>query len=1027
VNPHKNKLDPQGEPVVIESAKKVSDMKTKRITGWRLWIFRGCLVILPLFLLCFLEVTLRLCGYGHPTAFFIRNGPKDSYRTNEKFGWRFFTEALARESVPAVLTTKQAGTIRIFVLGESAAQGFPDPAFSFGRILEVMLQDQYPGTRFEIINAAMTAINSHVVREIARECAEHEPDIFIIYTGNNEIVGPYGPGTVFRKWSPNLTMIKGSIWAKSLRIGQLLEAGMARVSAGDRAPTKWEGMAMFLNKTVTLDDPRLESVYGNFRQNLIDLCRTAHRAGAAVVLSTVAVNLKDCPPLASLHKANLPESDIKKWETLYREGTELEAANKNTEALEKYQMALQIDDRFAEMHFRMGRIFAAQGKLPEAQERFILARDLDALRFRADSRINATIREVATALKTEGVNLVDSEKFFFENGLPGKELFYEHVHLNFDGNYFLARQILNKVSEALPKLTRHHTEALSRQQCAEKLAFTALEESKMWEDMFKGVTSKPPFTFQFDHSARLEEETEHLKSLLEKAANPKVLRDAKGTYDAALARAPDDWQLHGGYANLAMKCGRPDVAAQHRKMIVDLFPWDAREHNDLGMALADENKTEEAIAQYQEAIRLKPNFPEAINNLGNAMAKQGKPEEALTYFREAIRRNPDYPNAHFNMAVTLAGQSRNEEAITAYREALRLNPDYLEAHHNMGNALLNLGFAEEAIAHYNEALRIMPQNPKARINLAVAFTRQGRNEKAIAQYKEILLLSPNSPEAHNNLGNALLKQGRADEAVAQFQEAIRLLPAYPDAHMNLGKALQQSGKLSEAIAHFAELLQVIPAVPENASVRAEFIQALASVRGTQESIEKLEQTLRMNPEDAEAHNILGNLYRQSGRTADAIEHFEVSLKLKPKNAAARFDLGITFQQAGRLNEAIRNYSEALKINPDHILSLNRLAWLFSTNPEQSLRDAAKAVTLAEHACLITARKEVKPLDTLAAAYAEAGQFTDAISTAEKGLALAKAAKEQTMADEIQARLTLYRAGKPYREAARPEAPAASEH
>ena len=115
-----------------------------------------------------------------------------------------------------------AGTVRIFILGGSAAMGTPDPSFNFGQILGVMLRQQYPGVQFEVVNAAMTAINSHVTVEIARDCAAREPDLFVVYLGNNEVIGPYGPGTVFQRWSPSLSMIRASLWVKSTRLGQLL-------------------------------------------------------------------------------------------------------------------------------------------------------------------------------------------------------------------------------------------------------------------------------------------------------------------------------------------------------------------------------------------------------------------------------------------------------------------------------------------------------------------------------------------------------------------------------------------------------------------------------------------------------------------------------------------------------------------------------------------------------------------------------------------------------------------------------------
>src|SRR5207249_5491162 len=129
-------------------------------------------------------------------------------------------------------------------VGESAAQGFPDPSTSFARVLEVMLRDRYPDTHFEVVNTAVTAINSHVILPIARECAGFQPDLFVAYIGNNEVVGPFGAANVLGSHSPNLRLIRSNVALKATRTGQLLGNIVRRGSAHD-APQFWGGMEMF--------------------------------------------------------------------------------------------------------------------------------------------------------------------------------------------------------------------------------------------------------------------------------------------------------------------------------------------------------------------------------------------------------------------------------------------------------------------------------------------------------------------------------------------------------------------------------------------------------------------------------------------------------------------------------------------------------------------------------------------------------------------------------------------------------------
>jgi len=232
--------------------------KRRRITGWRKWLLRLLLAtVIPALFFILLEVGLRVFGFGYPTGFFVKMEGRDAYTTNRYFGCRFFPPKIAR--VPAVCemaSEKPEDTCRIFVLGGSAAQGIPDKAFGFSRMLAAMLRERYPGTKFEVINAAMTAINSHVALPIARDCAAHRPDLFVVYMGNNEVVGPYGSGTVFGDFSGQLSLIRADISLKSTRTGQLI----AGIFGQHEGAAKWRGMQMFLEQRVRAGDPRMESV-----------------------------------------------------------------------------------------------------------------------------------------------------------------------------------------------------------------------------------------------------------------------------------------------------------------------------------------------------------------------------------------------------------------------------------------------------------------------------------------------------------------------------------------------------------------------------------------------------------------------------------------------------------------------------------------------------------------------------------------------------------------------------------------------
>jgi len=178
---HRDAGDPRGIRVARAGLPPAS---SARRLGFRL----AAAIVVPLFLLVAAELALRLAGYGHPTSFFVplRIAGQDMLVENEQFGLQFFPPAIARSPSPVVMTAKKApGTIRLFVLGESAALGDPKAAYGFSRYLKVLLEERFPGAHFEVVNVAMTAINSHIILPIARECARHDGDLWLIYAGNN--------------------------------------------------------------------------------------------------------------------------------------------------------------------------------------------------------------------------------------------------------------------------------------------------------------------------------------------------------------------------------------------------------------------------------------------------------------------------------------------------------------------------------------------------------------------------------------------------------------------------------------------------------------------------------------------------------------------------------------------------------------------------------------------------------------------------------------------------------------------------
>ena len=380
-------------------------------------------ILVPAFFLMAAEGILRLADYGYSTSLYLPVEQLEAYGANTRFGWRFFPRKISRLPVPQNFQlTKPERTCRIFTLGASAAMGVPNSAFSFSRSLEVMLRSRYPGVQFEFVNTSLTAINSHVVLPIARECAGYEPDVFLVYLGNNEVVGPYGIGGSTTGVAGNLAVVRAGIALRTTRLGQLGQQLAQRKRTDNSNSEQWRGMQMYARQMVRSDATELEAVHENFRRNLQDICQAGTRGGANVVLSTVAVNLRHSPPFASVADSTAPRAILARRQRLEIFGRRLLAAGNPAAARDSLRAARRLDPGCANTHFLLGEAALAVGDTLGAAEAFDLALEYDALRFRTDHRLNNIIRETASSLQSTGVRLADTEQMLRRSEPSGTHL-----------------------------------------------------------------------------------------------------------------------------------------------------------------------------------------------------------------------------------------------------------------------------------------------------------------------------------------------------------------------------------------------------------------------------------------------------------------------------------------------------------------------------------------------------------------------------------------------------------------------------
>jgi tetratricopeptide (TPR) repeat protein len=326
-----------------------------------------------------------------------------------------------------------------------------------------------------------------------------------------------------------------------------------------------------------------------------------------------------------------------------------------------------------------------------------------------------------------------------------------------------------------------------------------------------------------------------------------------------------------------------------------------------------------------------------------------------------------------------------------------------------------LRYWHDSIALFQHAVDLTVGDGPAAANLGYALAEQGQYDKAIGHYKAVLRSHPRGDATvWNNFGGSLAATGKLEEAINAFQNALKLDPSMGDAHENLGLALASSGRQQESLIHFRDAARL---EPENVRVHNTYAVMLGAAGRMDEAMQELQIALRLAPGSAATHANLANLLAKQHARDEAIAQYSEALRLSPGFVEAHYYLASLLLEEGRTEDAAAHCIAALQIKADYVPAMVSLAWIYATDRgKAATQNAAEAVRLAEQACRISGCKESGELDTLAAAYANAGRFEEAIKTGEEAFSIAKAAGENDFADSIRARVNLYKKRSPFRDA-----------
>jgi tetratricopeptide (TPR) repeat protein len=456
----------------------------------------------------------------------------------------------------------------------------------------------------------------------------------------------------------------------------------------------------------------------------------------------------------------------------------------------------------------------AAGPDQESAREFAAACDQDVLRFRADSRINDLLRAAATHRQPEGVTLVDAEALMnarSSHGSAGDEYLYEHVHLNFEGNYLVARALAEAIGQSLPSPQPGGADWPTLDACARRLGWNDFTRraseieilSRLGHAPFKEQTSNP------GERQRLVRQIEQLQT----AALPDYLRAELARAETACAVSPNDWMLHKNLARLQEETGNLAGAVTAWQQVVRGCPHNPDAWESLGLALAASRRDEEAAAAFQQTTRLHPESVAGRNSLGELYAREGRWPQAEQEFQAVLKLKPYWGPAHLGLGKALEARHQLPAAEAEFKAALQYRVSSPESYKTLAQFAFSRGWYDAAATNFTDSLRLYPADPETQVNLGLVLVKLGKHTEAREHYTEALRLRPRFAEAHFCLGLELGQAGDAPAAAAEFAEAVRLKPELIEARLNLGVALASQQLNQQALEQFEEVLRRDPNNP----------------------------------------------------------------------------------------------------------------------------------------------------------------------------------------------------------------------
>jgi lysophospholipase L1-like esterase len=601
--------------------KNIIEAAGKKTPQW----FYVVSVLLPVIFLAILEIFLRIIGYGYNSDQWVTLG-EGKYTVNSDIGKKYFASGDFNPTTNAdeFDIHKKANSFRVFVLGESSAEGFPYmPLGSFSRYIRRRLELVYPSTPIEVINLGMTAINSYTLLDLLPGVLDQKPDLILIYTGHNEYYGALGVGSV-QSFGSSRTLIRLMIYLNNFRITQLVRNSINWVSSlfssGDKRAPGTLMSTIAKDKYILLNSKEFDAGVQQFEDNLTDMLRLINEKGVPVLLGKLVSNLKDQKPFIS-------------------------------DSTPGYQTADQVYEE-AENELKNNRF-------TEADSLFELAKDLDALRFRAPKKMNTVMDELGKEFHVSTVPVDSIFDSASPGGIVGDNLMVDHLHPNLKGYQLMGKAFYDCMEKKgylprmeNPKIPLGEQDSLTRA----NFVFTKLD-SIIGNDGVTILKNNWPFArknklmseFQQKDFIDLLRPKDFIDSLAMIRIEQKVSWSDAHLIAATYHLKKDEIKEYLNYMNVLIyrypNLRDLDFTLQYyyEKQKIDLADYTPKRNGLMALYIGN---FDNAIRHLTEAYKLNSKDPLVLYNLSLAYSKKKDFKTALTLINECLFVKQNYPEAN---------------------------------------------------------------------------------------------------------------------------------------------------------------------------------------------------------------------------------------------------------------------------------------------------------------------------------------------------------------------------------------------